>query len=321
MISPVELRRILGEWRLRMQRVKEILQPPTWNEQEWRQFSQALALMVRDHGRSWIIEPNVYWDLRWHLQDGAELICQIEHVPGERTSLVVAQNGGFAAEVGSYTWLWAEFNMEGNFSRDPYWVEGTWKEALTALLLPLDRQASYLLAGRAETPAALLLQEGARPNDQNHLALLPGLTESSQEDTSREQAAASPAESPRETASSPSTENGAASKTAEPEKPVDTVAVGPETPQVESAPEKTPAVDAPESFTIRWGTVYRLKWKDVDDLAYALLEKFPRQDPTVLTLAELREMVLGLDNFSDEPTNSNQKVLEAIQMSWYEEVG
>ena len=177
MISPVELRRILSEWRLRVQRVKDILQPPTWSEQEWRQFSQALALMVRDHGRSWIIDPNVYWDLRWRLQDGAELVCQIEHVPGEKTSLVVAQNGGFAAEVGSYTWLWAEFNMEGNFSRDPYWVEGTWKEALTALLVPLDRQASYLLAGRAETPDSLLLQEGARPNDHNHLSLMPGVGE------------------------------------------------------------------------------------------------------------------------------------------------
>src|SRR5271156_3334776 len=185
MISPVELHRILAEWRVRLHRAKEILQPPTWNEKEWRQFSQALALMVRDHGRSWIIDPNVYWDLRWRLQDGGELVCQIEHIPGEKTSLVVAQNGGFAEEVGSYTWLWAEFNMEGNFSRDPYWVEGTWKEALTALLLPLDRQASYLLAGRAETPDALLLQDGARPNDQNYLALMPGLDEAGDRYSSR----------------------------------------------------------------------------------------------------------------------------------------
>ena len=122
--------------------------------------------------------PNVYWDLRWNLQDGGELVCQIEHIPGEKTSLVVAQNGGFAQSVGSYTWLWAEFNMEGNFARDPYWVEGTWKDALTALLLPLDRQSGYLLAGRAETPEHLLLQEGARPNDQHGTPLLTGITES-----------------------------------------------------------------------------------------------------------------------------------------------
>jgi hypothetical protein len=174
-MSPVELRRIIAEWRLRVSRVKNILQPPSWSEQQWRQFAQALALLVRDHGRSWIIDPNVYWDLRWKLQDGGELVCQVEHIPTEKTSLVVAQTGGFAAEVGSYTWLWAEFNMAGDFARDPYWVEGTWKEALTALLTPLDRQSSYLLAGRTDTPNALLNQAGARPNDAYfHLSLTEG---------------------------------------------------------------------------------------------------------------------------------------------------
>ena len=174
MISPVELRRIVSEWRLRVQRVKGILQPNSWTEQEWRQFSQALALLIREHGQSWIIDPNVYWDLRWKLQDGGDLVCQVEHVPGEKTSLVVAQSGGFASQVGSYTWLWAEFNLEGDFSRDPYWVDGTWRDALTALLLPLDRQSSYLLAGRVNTPNTVLLQEGARPNDRYfNLELMP----------------------------------------------------------------------------------------------------------------------------------------------------
>ena len=168
MISPIEMRRILGEWRVRLQRIRDIVQPPTWDETEWRQFSQALALLVRQHGRSWIIDPKVYWDLRWKLQDGGELICQVEHIPGEKTSLVVAQNGGFAESVSSYTWLWAEFNLEGEFARDPYWVDGTWKDALTTLLLPLERQSSYLLAGVAATPDALLLQDGARPNDGNY---------------------------------------------------------------------------------------------------------------------------------------------------------
>jgi hypothetical protein len=176
-MSSVELRRIIAEWRLRMQRVKDILQPAAWTEKEWRQFSQALALLVRDHGQSWIIDPNVYWDLRWKLQDGGELICQVEHVPEVKTSLVVAQTGGFAAQAGSYTWLWAEFNPAGDFSRDPYWVDGSWRDALTALLLPLDRQSSYMLAGRAETPEALLLQDGARPNDGVTLALPDGYSE------------------------------------------------------------------------------------------------------------------------------------------------
>jgi hypothetical protein len=176
-MSSVELRRIIAEWRLRMQRVKDILQPSAWTEKEWRQFSQALALLVRDHGQSWIIDPTVYWDLRWKLQDGGELICQVEHVPDAKTSLVVAQTGGFAAQTGSYTWLWAEFNPSGDFARDPYWVDGSWRDALTALLLPLDRQSSYMLAGRTTTPDALMLQDGARPNDGVTLALPAGYSE------------------------------------------------------------------------------------------------------------------------------------------------
>ncbi len=176
-MSSVELRRIIAEWRLRMQRVKDILQPAAWSEKEWRQFSQALALLVRDHGQSWIIDPTVYWDLRWKLQDGGELICQVEHVPDVKTSLVVAQTGGFTSQSGSYTWLWAEFDPSGEFARDPYWVEGSWRDALTTLLLPLDRQSSYMLAGRTTTPDALLLQEGARPNDGVTLALPPAYSE------------------------------------------------------------------------------------------------------------------------------------------------
>jgi len=317
MISPVELHRILAEWRVRLHRAKEILQPPTWNEKEWRQFSQALALMVRDHGRSWIIDPNVYWDLRWNLQDGGELVCQIEHIPGEKTSLVVAQNGGFAESVGSYTWLWAEFNMEGQFARDPYWVEGTWKDALTALLLPLDRQGAYLLAGRAETPDSLLLQDGARPNDRAGVALLPGIHETSE---------ASNHESTEE-------KNGAtshdvpipATTKAEEEKPTEAASEvvappAPEAKEEKTAEAETPRIDTPAPFAIRWGMSQKLTWKDTDEIAYALIDAHPDQDPLKLSFPKLHKMVLDLEEFGDEPDKSSESILESIQMAWYEEV-
>jgi hypothetical protein len=243
-MSPVELRRILGEWRLRVQRVKDILQPSAWTEKEWRQFSQALALLVRDHGKSWIIDPNVYWDLRWKLQDGGELVCQVEHIPDEKTSLVVAQTGGFVQSVESYTWLWAEFDLEGEFSRDPYWVDGTWKDALTTLLLPLDRQSSFLLAGRATTPDSLLLQEGARPNDGNfNLALPAGYSAEEKPDETPKASENPPAE--------PSTgEASPAESSAEKSSPVEP-AVPDESPPVTPAPAPTPleatTIPAPES--------------------------------------------------------------------------
>jgi FeS assembly protein IscX len=313
MMSSVEMRRILAEWRLRLQRVKDIVQPPSWTEKEWRQFSQALALLVREHGRSWIVDPNVYWDLRWKLQEGGELIAQVEHVPGEKTSLVVAQNGGFAEQVGSYTWLWAEFNMEGNFARDPYWVEGTWKDALTAFLIPLDRQSSYLLAGRAETPAALLLQEGARPND--GVALLPGINEnghvSNGEYTNGQNGKH---DSPNQAMPEPPAERQA--------DPVHETTIARDTaPAAEKTAEPvSPRIDTPATFAIRWGMPQKLTWKDTDEIAYSLIDTFPDQDPLKLSFPKLHKMITELEDFGDDPTKSSESILETIQMAWYEEV-
>ena len=316
-MSPVELYRILAEWRVRLQRAKDILQPPTWDEQEWRQFSQALALMVRNHGRSWIIDPQVYWDLRWNLQDGGELVCQIEHTPGEKTSLVVAQNGGFAESVGSYTWLWAEFNMEGNFSRDPYWVEGTWKDALTQLLLPLDRQSGFFLAGRAETPDSLLLQEGARPNDGR--ALLPGISESADDYFGAGASMESQRSAVEAHRSTGSADNGAPEADAQFDSHV-AIEVEPEPVSQKNGEPEAERVDTAEPFAIRWGMPIKLTWKDTDDIAYALIDAHPEQDPLKLSFPKLHKLITELEEFGDDPDKSTESILESIQMAWYEEV-
>jgi hypothetical protein len=160
MLSTVELRRLFSEWGWRLKRVQAILQPPVWSEEEWRQFAQALTLLLQKHGATWVKGDCQYWDLRWEIREGGELVCQAEQRGSEVLSLVVAQTGGFAEEVGSYTWLWAEFNAEGHFSRDPYWVDGTWKEALISLLLPYQYRSNFYLAAPTETPAALMLGNG-----------------------------------------------------------------------------------------------------------------------------------------------------------------
>lgn len=157
MISTLELRRIFTEWRTRLQRVQAILQPPQWSESDWKQFGRGLVGLLQRNGATWMVESKTYWDLRWLLRDGGELICQVEYTPDEKISVVVAQMGGFVQEVESYTWFWAEFNPEGEFMRDPYWIEGTWKEALTTLLLPYQYQAGYYLAGSTPTPPSLML--------------------------------------------------------------------------------------------------------------------------------------------------------------------
>ncbi len=62
-----------------------------------------------------------------------------------------------------------------------------------------------------------------------------------------------------------------------------------------------------------------MKWTDSEDIGIALCEKFPDTDPLKMRFTELREKVLQLDGFDDEPKSSNEPKLEAIQMAWYEE--
>jgi FeS assembly protein IscX len=62
-----------------------------------------------------------------------------------------------------------------------------------------------------------------------------------------------------------------------------------------------------------------MKWSDAEDIGIALAEKFPDVDPLTIRFTDLRERVLGLDGFDDDPKGSNEPKLEAIQMAWHEE--
>jgi FeS assembly protein IscX len=60
-------------------------------------------------------------------------------------------------------------------------------------------------------------------------------------------------------------------------------------------------------------------WVDAEDIGIALFEKFPSIDPLTVRFTDLREKVLQLEGFADDPKASNEPRLEAIQMAWYEE--
>ncbi len=62
-----------------------------------------------------------------------------------------------------------------------------------------------------------------------------------------------------------------------------------------------------------------LTWEDAEEIALALIEKFPAQDPLQVRFTDLRRWIIDLPNFEDNPAASNEGVLEAIQMAWYEE--
>ena len=62
-----------------------------------------------------------------------------------------------------------------------------------------------------------------------------------------------------------------------------------------------------------------LTWNDTEDIAIALSEKYPNIDPLSVRFTELHRWVTELPGFADDPTKSNESILEAIQMAWLEE--
>lgn len=63
-----------------------------------------------------------------------------------------------------------------------------------------------------------------------------------------------------------------------------------------------------------------LKWTDTLDIAIELLEQHEDVDPQYVRFTDLHAWVCELENFKDDPDNSNEKILEAIQMAWIEEL-
>ena len=62
-----------------------------------------------------------------------------------------------------------------------------------------------------------------------------------------------------------------------------------------------------------------LNWNNARDIGELLLEKYDTLDPLTVRFTDLRKWVLDLEDFKGDPEKSNEKILEAIQMAWYEE--
>jgi FeS assembly protein IscX len=63
----------------------------------------------------------------------------------------------------------------------------------------------------------------------------------------------------------------------------------------------------------------RMKWTDTRDIAIALAEHHPEVDPLQVNFVDLRNWVIELPEFEDDPKRSGEKILEAIQAAWIEE--
>ena len=63
-----------------------------------------------------------------------------------------------------------------------------------------------------------------------------------------------------------------------------------------------------------------MKWTDVNDIAIELVDIHPEVDPLKVRFTDLREWVVGLPGFDDDPERCGEKILEAIQMAWLGEL-
>lgn len=62
-----------------------------------------------------------------------------------------------------------------------------------------------------------------------------------------------------------------------------------------------------------------LKWTDTYNIAIELMDAHPDVDPMSIRFTDLHRWVTQLEDFSDDPEHSSEKILEAIQMAWLEE--
>ncbi|MBT68124.1 MAG: Fe-S assembly protein IscX [Thiotrichales bacterium] len=61
-------------------------------------------------------------------------------------------------------------------------------------------------------------------------------------------------------------------------------------------------------------------WTDSLEIAISLADNFPEIDPKTINFVDLRELVLNLEEFEEGHSKCGERVLEAIQMNWIEEV-
>ena len=63
-----------------------------------------------------------------------------------------------------------------------------------------------------------------------------------------------------------------------------------------------------------------MKWTDTQLIAEMLCDTHTEVDPRTLRFTDLHRWVMELDGFDDDPNKSGEKILEAIQQAWIDEV-
>ena len=64
----------------------------------------------------------------------------------------------------------------------------------------------------------------------------------------------------------------------------------------------------------------KITWSDILEIAIYLSEAYHEIDPQWISFPDLHQKICSLESFEDDPQNSNEKILEAIQMAWIAEL-
>ncbi len=62
-----------------------------------------------------------------------------------------------------------------------------------------------------------------------------------------------------------------------------------------------------------------MTWQDYREIGEQLFERYDTLNPLTVRFTDMHKWIMDLEGFEGKPEGSNEKILEAIQMIWYEE--
>ena len=63
-----------------------------------------------------------------------------------------------------------------------------------------------------------------------------------------------------------------------------------------------------------------MKWTDIQQIAETLADTHPEINPTTIRFTDLRDYILQIPDFDDKPEHCGERVLEAVQQAWIDEM-
>jgi len=63
-----------------------------------------------------------------------------------------------------------------------------------------------------------------------------------------------------------------------------------------------------------------MQWADITDIAIELCDAHPDVSPLTVNFVDLRQWVVKLPDFEGDPAHCGEKLLEAIQAAWIDEL-